>query len=162
MNEADIRSRIAQFLKKTARTVVVPASMGLGLSSAGCEEHGLHSGAADAGPDSSAQTADIRDLPGLPPDLGDAAIRNDLPLIMVPYLVVMVPDAAAEVAIEAGDAQGLDADRDGGDAASVSPPDVAPDLAYPEPPYLAPSFAPDKLPGGAHAEADPAVPPEKK
>jgi hypothetical protein len=93
MKEKEIRDRIAQFLKKTARTVVVPASMGLGLSSAGCEGHSLHGKAADAGPDLVAQKTDAV---AIAPDLADDASKNDLPQIMVPYLVAMPQDAAIE------------------------------------------------------------------
>jgi hypothetical protein len=156
MKETDIRDRIAQFLKKTARTVVVPASMGLGLSSTGCEGHSLHGRAADAGPDSGAQHADapgVSDAPDgqtLAPDLADAATRDDLPLIMVPYLLAMVPDAAAEVAPDVGPASRLDADDD------ASTLDVRADIAYPPPPYLVPPVALDELPRA------PGPAPEKK
>ena len=136
MKEADIRDRIAQFLKRTARTVVVPASLGLGLSSTGCEAHSLHGGAADAGQDSAAQNADG---PTLAPDLADAARKNDLPEMLVPYLVMMVPDAGADMAPDAGDAQSLDAESD------VKGPslDGRADIINVLPPYLAPSFLPD-------------------
>jgi hypothetical protein len=152
MKETDIRDRIAQFLKKTARTVVVPASMGLGLSSTGCEGHSLHGRAADAGPDSGAQNADapgVVDGQTLAPDLADAATRDDLPLIMVPYLLAMAPDAAAEVAPDVGAASSLDAEDD----ASL---DVRADIAYPPPPYLVPPVALDELPRA------PGPAPEKK
>ena len=97
MKEKDIRDRIARFLQKTARTVVVPASMGLGLSATGCDRHSLHGKGADAGPDLVTQN---RDAATNPPDLADAATKDDLPLIAVPYLVVMVEDALATAAFE--------------------------------------------------------------
>ena len=154
MNEKDIRDRIAQFLKKTARTVVVPASMGLGLSSAGCEGHSLHGKAADAGLD--VQKADVSTLA---PDLGDDAAKNDLPQILVPYVIAMAPDGAADVAPDELEAQSLDADRD----TSPVPLDVRADIIYPAPPYLLPPMAPDELPGGAQGTAPaPLSPPEKK
>ena len=49
MKEKEIRERVEQFLKRTARNVVVPASLGLGLSLSGCEGNALRAGAADAG-----------------------------------------------------------------------------------------------------------------
>lgn len=139
MKEADIRDRIAQFLKRTARTVVVPASMGLGLSSTGCEGHSLHGRAADAGGDSAAQNADGATLA---PDLADAATKNDLPEMLVPYLVMMAPDAAADLAPDAGDAQSLDAEAD----VKERPLDARADIINVLPPYLAPFLAPDLLP----------------
>ena len=171
MKEKEIRDRIARFLQKTARTVVVPASVGIGLSGTACDRHSLHRGPADAGRDLVVQTPDAATNAS---DLADAAIREDLPLVLVPYLVVIVEDAAADVAPDAGEAQGVDADRD----ASPPPPDVRPDLldppppylvfipppdarldtVFPQPPYLLPALAPDETPG---APALP-MPPEKK
>jgi hypothetical protein len=136
MKEADIRDRIAVFLKRTARTVVVPASLGLGLSSTGCEGHSLHGRAADAGQDSAAQNPDG---PTLAPDLADAAAKNDLPEMLVPYLVMLAPDAAADTAPDARDAQSLDAEAD------VKGPwlDGRADIINVLPPYLAPFLLPD-------------------
>jgi len=88
MNEKDIRDRIAQFLKRTARAVVVPASMGIGFTSTACNGNGLKQ-AHDAGLDAGvAQT----DAPRTEP--ADAAIKDDVPLMVVPYVVVMALDAA--------------------------------------------------------------------
>ena len=58
MKEKDIRDRIARFFEKTARSVVVPATMGLGLTTAGCDGHSLHGKSTDAGPDLVARNAD--------------------------------------------------------------------------------------------------------
>jgi hypothetical protein len=91
MNEKDIRDRIGQFLKKTARTVIVPASMGIGLSSTACNGNGIRR-ADDAGLDVGAAQADTA-KPG--PDLPEDAIKYDVPMMMVPYVVAMAPDAAA-------------------------------------------------------------------
>jgi hypothetical protein len=156
MNEKDIRDRIAQFLQKTARTVVVPASMGLGLSAAGCDHHSLQGKAADAGPDLVAQNADATTNA---PDLADAAAKNDLPLIAVPYLVVMVGNDAADTAADALEAQSVDADRD----ATALPLDVRADISYPPPPYLVPVMAPDEQLGGTQGTSPaPLELPEKK
>ena len=151
MKEKEIRERIARFLQKTARTVVVPATVGIGLSGTACDRHSLHRGPADAGRDLVVQTPDAATSAS---DLADAAIREDLPLIAVPYLVVMVEDAAADLAPDAGEAQGVDADRD----ASPPPLDARLDTVFPQPPYLLPALAPDETPG---APALP-MPPEKK
>jgi len=130
MKEREIRDRIARFLQKTARTVVVPASVGLGLSAAGCDRHSLSARLADGGAD----LVDRRsDAPTNAPDLiarADAISRDDLPQIAVPY-VVMLWDAAGGAA-DALAAQSLDAD---GDASSALP-DVEPDIFYPPPAYL--------------------------
>src|SRR5512133_1955348 len=139
MKEKEIRDRIARFLEKTARTVVVPASLGLGLSAAACDRTSLHGKAADAGPDLVSQK---KDAPTATPDLADDAIKNDLPQIMVPYVVAMLPDAAPDVAADALETQGVDADRD---ATSV-PLDVRADIPYPPPPYLVPPMLPDAPP----------------
>lgn len=142
MQEKDIRDRIARFLQKTARTVVVPASMGLGLSAASCDRHSLHGKAADAGADLVAQ---IPDAATNPPDLADAATKNDLPLIAVPYLMVMVEDAAADVVADALQAQSVDADRD----AFALPADAEADMFYPPPAYLYLARALREPPDGA-------------
>jgi hypothetical protein len=142
MKEKDIRDRITRFLQKTARTVVVPASMGLGLSAAGCDRHSLHGKAADAGPDLVTQNQDAATNPT---DLADAATRNDLPLIAVPYLMVMVEDAAADVTAGAPEAQSLDADRD----AFALPADAEADMFYPPPAYLYLARALREPPDGA-------------
>jgi hypothetical protein len=126
MNEKDIRDRIGQFLKKTARTVVVPASMGLGLTSTACNSNGL-ARARDAGLDSA--TAQV-DASVLGPDQADAALKYDLPMMMVPYVVAMALDAAADQQADAV-GQGTDADRD-------VVPDARADISFPPPPYLAP------------------------
>jgi hypothetical protein len=156
MKEKDIRDRIARFLQKTARTVVVPASMGLGLSATGCDRHSLHGKGADAGPDLVTQN---RDAATNPPDLADAATKDDLPLIAVPYLVVMVEDAAADVTAGAPEAQTLDADRD----TFSLPRDVGPDMSFPPPPYLIlPQVAGEPLGDEQGAAPGPLAPPEKK
>jgi hypothetical protein len=155
MNEKDIRDRIGQFLKKTARTVVVPASMGFGLSTTSCNGNGLKT-VQDAGLDSAATQADARTTG---PDLADASIKEDLPLMMVPYLVAMAPDAGLDTAPVP------DADRDvfpdaGTDISFPPPPYLAPrypdaatDIPSPPPPYLAPP-PPDAATDGARADAD--------
>jgi hypothetical protein len=99
MNEKQIRARIEQFLQATARTVVVPASLGLGLAASGCESHSLHTRAADAGRDIASQISDAAvltsDTASTAPDAKDAPLAPDLPLMAVPYLVVAFPPDAA-------------------------------------------------------------------
>ena len=175
MRERDVRDRIARFLQKTARTVAVPASMGLGLTAAGCDRHSLHGRAADAGPDLMTQNSDVATNP---PDLADALTKDDLPLIAVPYLVVLVEDAADAVP-DSQETQGVDADRDafavppdlGADLPNVVPPyllppqpDVGPDFYPPPPPYIVPYIAPDELPGAGAQGTPPGTltPPEKQ
>src|SRR5208283_1902186 len=38
MKEQDVRHRIESFLKRTARDMIIPASVGLGLALAGCSD----------------------------------------------------------------------------------------------------------------------------
>lgn len=119
MNEKEIRERIERFLKKTARNVVVPASMGLGLSLSGCGGKTLHVGPADAGGDatslstSDARSSDASDVetildagaPDASPDLSPDALpdtsvdaTSDLPTFYPPYLIMVPsPDARADL-----------------------------------------------------------------
>jgi hypothetical protein len=115
MNEKEIRERIERFLKKTARNVVVPASVSLGLSFSGCDSNALHAGAAEAGRDVATQS----------PDVADAALGPDLPIIVPPYLVYLppAPDAGLEVAPEVAP---IDA----------TPIDVGAEMPLPPLPYL--------------------------
>lgn len=170
MKEREIRDRIAHFLQKTARTVVVPASVGLGLSAAGCNRHSLNAWPADSGADLIAQHLDaLTDAPDLAAR-ADAVTKADLPQIALPYLVMMLEDAAS-VAVDALEAQSVDADRD----ASSSLPDVEPDIFYPPPAYLylaralgEPSDAASSSPfpspsdGAQGTSPGPLAPPEKK
>ncbi len=170
MNEKDIRDRIGQFLKRTARTVVVPASMGLGFSSTACSGNGLHQ-AGDAGLDSGTKQADVMTAS---PDLAADALKYDVPIMMVPYVVAMLPDAAVDTT-PASDADNdvlpdartdisfppppylapppRDAAADGAQEASSrdadrdARPDVRADIPFPPPPYLLPAMIEDPLPG---------------
>ena len=150
MKEQDVRQRIESFLKRTAREVVVPASMGLGLALSGCDHAGIHVRAdaasdtslsakpdaivADATPalDGIASRPDTVNQPDLrlPDDVGTApdARQVDLPVLVAPYLAVVLRDAGAEVRVldatadvRAADA-GVDADA----------PDAGADLGVPE------------------------------
>jgi hypothetical protein len=122
VKEKDIRERIESFLKRTARNVVVPASVGLSLS--GCDTHALSGRRADAGFDVASQSADAK----------DTANSTDLAQMILPYLVVMMPDADAEPGP-------LDA---GADARSL--PETGPEISAPPPPYLAPPPPPYMVP----------------
>jgi hypothetical protein len=103
--------------------------------------------------------AQIPDAAANLPDLADAAAKGDLPLIAVPYLVVMVEDAAADVAADAQQAPGVDADRD----AFSLPRDVGPDMSFPPPPYvIMPMVSGGPLGGAQGTPPGPLAPPEKK
>jgi hypothetical protein len=139
MKEREVRTCIEQFLRATARNVVVPASMGLGL--AGCGSHALQSGAADAGRDSAAQIADVA-VPGpdAAPEVGprapearDAAAESDLPLMAIPYIVALPPsDAPADQPRDSESEAGVQS-RDGESEAGVQPRDASaqPDVWIP-------------------------------
>jgi hypothetical protein len=142
MKEKEVRERIERFLKRTARNVVVPASLGLGLSLAGCDQHAFQGVAADAGPDLAGQMADAvsqtADVSSKGPDLAEAGTKDvssmgpdaadtgkeDLPLMAVPYVVAMPEDAAK--------AQPMDAESEAG----TSRPDAKADLMAVYPVYI--------------------------
>ena len=141
MTEKEIRERVEWFLKRTAQAVVVPATMGLGLSQAGCDSHSLHPAATDA-----AGLADAAAEVQRP----DAAVSSDLPQLHPPYLLVPPPDDASlspdlsDTGPEAGRDAQSEVESEAGaqtDAATDAPArtDVNLDLPYPPPPYLAPS-----------------------
>ena len=132
MKEKEIRDRIQGFLKRTACAVVVPASMGLGLGAGACDRTSLHGSPADAATDLSASLSDAAvtspDAVVASPDLAFAA---DLPELLPPYLVVMIPDAQPDV-------QPIDGASD-----ADARPDAQPDIATPPPPYMVPDAGRD-------------------
>ena len=77
MKEQDVRQRIESFLKRTAREVVIPVSMGLGLALTGCSD-----------------VPTLYPPYGVPPMLPDAGA--DVPVAIVPYGVPPMPDASAQ------------------------------------------------------------------
>jgi hypothetical protein len=125
LKEKEIRDRIQGFLKRTARTVVVPASVGLGLSAGACDRTALHGRSSDAGSDLAPLSSDAAvvspDVAGASPDL---ALGADLPELLPPYVVVMIQDARPDL-------QPIDGAPD-------ARPDAQPDLASPPPPYMDP------------------------
>ncbi len=148
MKEKELRERIEQFLRKTARNVVVPASVGLGLSVSGCDQHALHATAADAGGDSAAQVSDVAkvstsDVPPSAPEVGDATSPNDLPLVAPPYLLVALPP----------DDVAPDQTRDVESEAGTQGPDAAADAYVPIPPLIYVFYM-------QRAETDAAAPPD--
>jgi hypothetical protein len=156
MTETEIRERIERFLKRTAEAVVVPATMGLGLSQVGCDHHSLEARPSDAG-------AEVQ--------RSDSAVQSDVPDPILVYLVLMPADAAdlASAPPDAGpdgkrDA-GADAESEAGasiDTAAEAPLriDLGPELPMPPPPYLAvlppdpPPAAPDARPDAPEARPD--------
>jgi hypothetical protein len=163
MTEKEIRERVERFLKRTAEAVVVPATMGLGLSQVGCDHHTLGASPSDAG-------AEVQ--------RSDTARNSDVPDPMLPYLVFQPADAAdlipsPEVLYGAAvprDA-GPDGTRDGGsdleseagraiDTGEEAPRrmDLGPEVSMPPPPYLVlvpdPPQAPDARPDAPEARPD--------
>lgn len=93
MKETDVRQHIESFLKRTAREMIIPASMGLSLGLSGCIPGGVY----DYGT-SFSQT--------------DASTYADAPVAIVPYGGSSMPDASAH---DAGvDVAVLDARMDAG------------------------------------------------
>jgi hypothetical protein len=133
LNEKEIRDRIEGFLKRTARTVVVPASMGLGFSGGACDGTAMHARVGDAAADLSTQPSDALVISSDAADLG-----RDLPEMLLPYLVVMV-DARVE-------SQPVDSESDSDVSSDAQPdaqPDALPDIGTPLPPYMAPDAGRD-------------------
>jgi hypothetical protein len=170
MKEHEIRQRIEGFLKRTARELVVPASVGLGLALVGCDHTGIkvardaaadtaQSAAPDAGngtltKDSAASLPDMaspRDF-GMNDDRPALdAFKTDLPNLMIPYGVYIPPDAGPDAVAQGVDAAALDVvapDADAGAAdAEVRAPDARDagkaDLPAIMPPYMLPPPQPD-------------------
>jgi hypothetical protein len=102
MNEKKIRELVERFLKKTARNVVVPASMTLGISLAGCDSHALHGGVADAGRDGTPPLSDVADtsadaeFDGLSAEPLDAEPEVSFPVCLYIYLSPHAPAPTAQ------------------------------------------------------------------
>jgi hypothetical protein len=102
MGEKEVRTCIEQFLRRTARNVVMPASVGLGLAASGCSSQTRHAGVADGGRDTAAQISDVvgatpdaaADVAPRAPEARDLAAESDLPLMAIPYIVALPQDAA--------------------------------------------------------------------
>jgi hypothetical protein len=123
VKEKEVRERIQRFLQKTARRIVLPASVGIGVSASACTGHALHQ-PADAARDLPGQTADAaRDSGADLPDVSD-----DLPLMAVPYLVVAPKDAAPDA----------DEVSEAGQVPSDAVPDFSPDIMVPLLSYIVP------------------------
>jgi len=167
MKEHEIRQRIEGFLKRTARELVVPASVGLGLALVGCDHTGIkvaRDAAADtaksAAPDAENGTL-TRDSAASVPDTASPrdfginddrpaldAFKTDLPNLNIPYGVRIEPDAgpdALSVDAAAPDVVAPDADAGVADA-EVRAPDARDagkaDLPAIMPPYMLPYMAP--------------------
>ncbi len=107
MKEKQIRDRIQGFLKRTARTVVVPASVGLGLSVGACDGTSLRGRPADAAGDLSSSDAavvspdtadarpDLQPIDGAPDARPDA--QSDMAIPPPPYMVPPIPDAGPDL-----------------------------------------------------------------
>jgi len=166
MKEHEIRQRIEGFLKRTARELVVPASVGLGLALVGCDHTGIKV-ARDAAADTAQSTvpdaengtltrdsaASVADTAS-PRDVGTNddrptidAFKTDLPNLNIPYGVRIEPDAGPDTAAQGADAAAPDAVAHGGAAnAEVRAPDARDagkaDLPAIMPPYMLPYMAP--------------------
>jgi hypothetical protein len=167
MKEHEIRQRIEGFLKRTARELVVPASVGLGLALVGCDHTGIkvaRDAAADtarsAAPDAIVADATLaRDSAVSVPDTASPrdfgmnddrpaldTFKTDLPNLNIPYGVRIEPDAGPDATSQGVDAAALDVvtpDADAGAAdAEVRAPDARDagkaDLPAIMPPYLPP------------------------
>jgi hypothetical protein len=139
MKEKEIRERIERFLKRTAQTVVVPTTMGLGLSLSGCDGHSLRAGSADGGSDTSAQVSDAATTPS------DTALALDLPPIYPPYLMISdMPDSAPEAKPD------VESEAGGGTLDASLPPDA---------PVYGVSFPPTVADAAAEAPLTPPMPP---
>jgi hypothetical protein len=81
MKEQDVRQRIESFLKRTAREMIIPASVGLGLALTGCSDVPTLYPPYGVGPmpDASAQEVGLRDvsIDAAVPDAGVDAVAPD-------------------------------------------------------------------------------------
>jgi hypothetical protein len=170
MKEQDVRQRIESFLKRTAREVVVPASMGLGLALSGCDHTGIQARAdaaadtsqsaatdgivADAtrGRESAANSPDVASQPDLrlpddvrlSPDTGQA----DLPISVAPYMAIVRLDAGVDASVPdvRPDAGAPDADVPDAGAADTRTPDARPDARQADLPTIFPPYLPPYMP----------------
>jgi hypothetical protein len=173
MKEQDVRQRIESFLKRTAREVVVPASMGLGLALSGCDHTGIQA-RADAAADTSQSAAtdgivadatlgresaanrpdavnqtDLR-LPDdvrLAPDTGQA----DLPVLIAPYMAIVRLDAGVDASVPdaRSDTGTSDAEVPDAGAADTRTPDARPDARLADLPTILPPYMPPPPPDAA-------------
>jgi hypothetical protein len=163
MKEHEIRLRIESFLKRTARELVVPASVGLGLALVGCDHTGIkvsRDAAADtaqfAAPDaadatlareSAANILDTANQPdlSLPNDPRPAldAFKTDLPVLHIPYGVYIPPDASTDAAAPNADAPDADA---GAADAEVRAVDARRDAGKADLPAIMPPYMPPYMP----------------
>ena len=169
MKEREIRQSIESFLKRTARELVVPASVGLGLALSGCERTAIQISpdatadvAQSAKPDgivadtalakesvvNRTDTASQPDSP-LPDDARTAldALQADLPVLIIPYGVYIPRDAGADTRVDAAspDAR-VDTGRPDGDAEASDTesdsrtPDARPDARQADLPLVMPPY----------------------
>jgi hypothetical protein len=147
VKEKEIRERIERFLKRTARNVVVPASVGLSL--AGCDTRALSGGRADAGRDVASQRAETNDTANSP----------DLSYMALPYLIVMMPDAATDPGPSEPEPSDVESEaRPMTEAGPEIPAVMPPYMIAPPPPYMVPAPAPP-LPPSPPPPLPPAAPP---
>jgi hypothetical protein len=128
VKEKEVRERIQRFLQKTARRMVLPASVGIGVSASACGGHALRQ-PADAASEPHGQIADAA---GDPAELTD--VNDDLPIMAVPYLVIAPRDVAPEAE--------PDEASEAGQAPADAVPDFRPDIMVPPPPYIVPMVSP--------------------
>jgi hypothetical protein len=89
MREHDMRRRVEQFLQRRLRTVLVPATLGLGLALGGCDGEGLLAEDGGAKEDATAEVPVYSAaLPDAGPDLGNAQPE---------YMAQQLPDSGPSV-----------------------------------------------------------------
>jgi hypothetical protein len=169
MKEHEIRQRIEGFLKRTARELVVPASVGLGLALVGCDHTGIKV-ARDAAADTALSTAPdaadatlARDSAANMPDTASLrdfgmnddrpaldAFKTDLPNLIIPYGVRIEPDAGPDAVAQGVDAVAPDVfapDADAGVAdAEVRAVDAGRDAGKADLPAVMPPYMPPYMP----------------
>jgi hypothetical protein len=171
MKEHEIRQRIEGFLKRTARELVVPASVGLGLALVGCDHTGIKLSrdaaaetALSAAPDAIVADATLaRESAANVPDVANPrdfgmnddrpaldAFKADLPNLIIPYGVRIEPDAGPDAAAQAVDAVAPDVvgpDADAGVAdAEVRAVDAGRDAGKADLPAIMPPYMPPYMP----------------
>jgi len=111
MREQDMRLRVERFLRVRLRSMLMPATLGLGLAIGGCNSDGLNTddgGEPIAKKDAAAKSDVGGGIPIYSAVLPDAGTGREVPLAQPDYMAVM-PDAGLAVrymAVQPPDAGG--------------------------------------------------------
>jgi hypothetical protein len=103
MRERDMRLRVERFIQTRLRSMLMPATLGLGMALGGCNSDGLN---ADDGGDPTANQDAAGNTDTYVAPQSDAEDKKDTGMVtkyMAPVYSAMVPDAGPELPIGAPD-----------------------------------------------------------